>query len=215
MADTSSELAPQFDDLAQQRAAGTLGMWVFLATEVLFFGGLFLGFSVYRYLYPEAFAAAGRHLNLLLGSVNTVILLTSSLTMTLADRAAAEDRRRALMLCLGATALLGMAFLAIKAVEYSGEFEAGLAPVPGQAFRFEGPHRDQAALFFHLYFLMTGLHALHLFVGIVILTVMTGLAAWSRRALATNIAMSGLYWHFIDVVWVMLFSVLYLVARHG
>lgn len=215
MPDSSSELAPQFDDLTQQRAADTLGMWVFLATEVLFFGGLFLGFFVYRQTYPEAFAAAGRHLDLLLGGINTALLLTSSLTMTLADRAAEADRRRALMLLLGATALLGIAFLAIKAVEYSEEFRAGLAPLFGQVFRFEGPHRNQAELFFHFYFLMTGLHALHLFIGIVILTVMIGLAAWRRRPLSTKIAMTGLYWHFIDVVWVMLFSVLYLGVRHG
>jgi len=215
MPDSSSELAPQFDDLTQQRAADTLGMWVFLATEVLFFGGLFLGFFVYRYIYPEAFAAASGHLHLWLGGINTIVLLTSSLTMTLADRAAEADRRRALMLLLGATALLGIAFLAIKAVEYSEEFRAGLAPLFGQVFRFEGPHRNQAELFFHFYFLMTGLHALHLFIGIVILTVMIGLAAWRRRPLSTKIAMTGLYWHFIDVVWVMLFSVLYLGVRHG
>lgn len=214
MADRSRELAPQFDDLAQQRAAGTLGIWVFLATEVLFFGGLFLGFFVYRYIYPEAFAAASGHLHLWLGSINTVVLFTSSLTMTLADRAAEADRRRAMMALLGVTALLGVAFLAIKAVEYGEEFEAGLAPLLGQVFRFEGPHRNQAALFFHFYFLMTGFHALHLFIGIVLLAVMIALAAWSRRPLATKIAISGLYWHFIDVVWAMLFAVLYLGARH-
>ena len=215
MSESSGELAPQFDDLDQQRAADTLGIWVFLATEVLFFGGLFLGFFVYRQAYPEAFAAAGRHLDLLLGGINTAVLLTSSLTMTLADQAAAADRRKALIALLGATALLGIAFLAIKAIEYSQEFEAGLAPLFGQVFRFEGPHRNQAELFFHFYFLMTGLHALHLFIGIVIVTVMIAFSALSLRPLATRVAITGLYWHFIDVVWVFLFSILYLGARHG
>src|SRR4051812_10647618 len=151
--------ARQFETAGQQRHAATVGMWIFLATEVLFFGGLFLGYAAYRFAYPAAFRAAGEHTLLLAGAVNTGVLLGSSFTMVLAVRAAELQRRRPLGWLLGATALLGAMFLVIKAVEYSIEIREGL--LPGNHFTFAGPHAAQARIFFSFYFTMTGLHALH------------------------------------------------------
>ena len=215
MSEAPNGLAPQFDELKQQREADTLGMWVFLANEVLFFGALFLGFFWYRAGYADVFAEASRHLDLLLGTVNTAVLLTSSLTMALADEAAQAGRRRLLMLLLGATAVLGTAFLVIKGFEYHHEIEAGLAPFLDQPFLFEGSNPQRAELFFNFYFTMTGLHALHLAVGIGVLLVLIVLAARERSdfKLQVKIEMIGLYWHFVDVVWVFLFPILYLIDR--
>jgi cytochrome c oxidase subunit III len=208
------ELKHHFDDLGQQRDAATLGMWLFLATEVLFFGGLFTAYMLYRIWYPETFGAASRTLDIWLGSVNTIVLITSSLTMALAVHAAATDERRKLMRWLVATMVLGAAFLAIKGVEYAHKFEEH--HVPGFGFHFEGAAPERANLFFSLYFAMTGLHALHMIIGLGLLTVMLALA-WRGRFSArwhTPIELSGLYWHFVDIVWIFLFPLLYLVDRH-
>ena len=212
---SSSALAHQFDDLAQQREAATLGMWVFLVTEVLFFGGLFLVYSVYRTLYPAAFTAASHELDVMLGSINTVVLITSSLTMALAVRAAQTGQRRLLLLLLIATMVLGAAFLGIKSVEYYHKFVEHHVPGPG--FVFEAEHARHAQIFFSLYFLMTGLHAVHMIIGLGIMAVMLW---WSWRGTITPeyyspIEISGLYWHFVDIVWIFLFPLLYLIGRHG
>ena len=211
---SSSALAHQFDDLAQQREAATLGMWVFLVTEVLFFGGLFLVYSVYRTLYPAAFTAASHELDVMLGSINTVVLITSSLTMALAVRAAQTGQRRLLLLLLIATMVLGAAFLGIKSVEYYHKFVEHHVPGPG--FVFEAEHARHAQIFFSLYFLMTGLHAVHMIIGLGIMAVMLW---WSWRGTITPeyyspIEISGLYWHFVDIVWIFLFPLLYLIGRH-
>jgi cytochrome c oxidase subunit 3 len=208
-------LAHQFDDLAQQREAATLGMWVFLVTEVLFFGGLFVVYSVYRILYPAAFAAASHELDVVLGSVNTVVLITSSLTMALGVRAAQTGQRRLLLLFLIATMVLGATFLGIKSVEYYHKFVEHHVPGPG--FVFEAEHARHAQIFFSLYFVMTGLHALHMIIGLGIMAVMLW---WSWRGTITMeyyspIEISGLYWHFVDIVWIFLFPLLYLLGRHG
>jgi cytochrome c oxidase subunit III len=208
-------LAHQFDDLAQQREAAALGMWVFLVTEVLFFGGLFLVYSVYRIMYPAAFAAASHELDVVLGSVNTVVLITSSLTMALGVRAAQTGQRRLLLLLLVATMALGATFLGIKSVEYYHKFVEHHVPGPG--FVFEAEHARHAQIFFSLYFVMTGLHALHMIVGLGIMAVMLW---WSWRGTITvdyysPIEISGLYWHFVDIVWIFLFPLLYLLGRHG
>jgi len=208
-------LAHQFDSLEQQIEASTLGMWVFLVTEVLFFGGLFVTYAVYRARYPAAFAEASRELDVLLGGVNTAVLITSSLTMALAVRAAQLGRRRALVTMLTLTMLLGATFLGIKGVEYYHKFVEH--HVPGPAFRFQGEHAREAQIFFSLYFLMTGLHALHMVIGIGILLVML---VWSCRGIVTAeyyspIEISGLYWHFVDIVWIFLFPLLYLIGRHA
>jgi cytochrome c oxidase subunit 3 len=212
--EASSALAHQFDDLEQQSEAATLGMWAFLVTEVLFFGGLFLGYVVYRSSYPEAFASGSHHLDVALGAVNTAVLIGSSLTMALAVHAAQVGRQKELVLFLLGTILLGAVFLGIKGVEYAHKFAEHL--VPGPSFVFAGPHAHQAQLFFSFYFAMTGLHAAHMVIGIGVLAVLT-VMAWGGRFSAAYYApveISGLYWHFVDIVWIFLFPLLYLIGRH-
>jgi cytochrome c oxidase subunit 3 len=208
-------LAHQFDDLEQQKEASNLGIWVFLATEVLFFGGLFLTYSIYRAWYTDAFAAASREMVLWAGTTNTVVLITSSLTMALAVHAAQMGERRSLMLFLVLTMLLGTTFLGIKAFEYHTEFVEHHVPGPG--FQFEAAQRAHAQLFFSLYFVMTGLHAIHMIIGLAIIGVMLW---WAWRGTITKdysnpIEVSGLYWHFVDIVWIFLFPLLYLIGRHA
>ena len=208
-------LAHQFDTLGQQVEASTLGMWVFLATEVLFFGGLFVTYLVYRAAYPAAFAAASHELDILLGTINTGVLITSSLTMAMAVRSAQLGDRRLLMLFLVATMLLGSVFLGIKGVEYYEKFVEHHVPGPG--FQFEAEYARHARIFFSLYFMMTGLHAVHMIAGIGVLLVMLAFA-W-RGAISSTyyspIEISGLYWHFVDIVWIFLFPLLYLIGRHA
>jgi cytochrome c oxidase subunit 3 len=208
-------LAHHFDNLEQQTDATTLGMWVFLVTEVLFFGGLFLVYTVYRSLYPDAFIAASHELDVTLGTINTAVLITSSLTMALAVHAAQVGQRKTLMLFLVATMILGGIFLGIKSVEYYHKFVEHL--VPGPAFQFEKAHLRHAQLFFSLYFLMTGLHALHMIIGFGIMAFMLWWA-WTgtiTKEYYSPIEISGLYWHFVDIVWIFLFPLLYLVGRHA
>jgi cytochrome c oxidase subunit 3 len=207
-------LAHQFDDLAQQKEVATLGMWVFLVTEILFFGGLFATYSVYRMLYADAFTAASRELVVWAGTTNTAVLITSSLTMALAVHAAQLGQRRLLIVFLVITMALGCAFLGIKAFEYYTEFAAH--HIPGAGFQFEAEHFRHAQIFFSLYFVMTGLHALHMVIGLGIMAVMLW---WSARGIITAeyynpIEVSGLYWHFVDIVWIFLFPLLYLIGRH-
>ncbi len=209
-----SALKHHFDDLGQQHEAATLGIWLFLATEVLFFGGLFTAYMLYRVWYPETFGAASRTLDITLGTVNTMVLITSSLTMALAVRAAATDDRRKLMLFLVMTMVLGLVFLGIKGVEYAQKFEEH--HVPGFGFHFEGTAPERANLFFSLYFAMTGLHALHMIIGLGVMTVMLVMAKLGKFTARwyTPIEVSGLYWHFVDIIWIFLFPLLYLVDRH-
>ena len=208
-------LAHQFDSLGQQKEAATLGMWVFLVTEVLFFGGMFATYAIYRAWYPEAFAAASHELDVTLGTINTVVLITSSLTMALAVHAAQLGQRKVVLWFLAGTMVLGAVFLGIKSVEYYHKFAEH--HVPGPAFQFEREYFRHAQLFFSLYFLMTGLHALHMVIGIGIMLVMFW---WAWRGTITAdyyspIEISGLYWHFVDIVWIFLFPLLYLIGRHG
>jgi cytochrome c oxidase subunit 3 len=208
-------LAHQFEDLEQQREAATLGMWVFLVTEVLFFGVLFATYSVYRSWYPGAFTAASHELLIWPGTINTAVLITSSLTMALAVHAAQTGNRRLLMMFLVATMVLGVAFLGIKGYEYYTSFHEH--HVPGPDFQFEAEDARPAQIFFSLYFLMTGLHAVHMIIGLGIMAVMLWLA-WRGTITAeyyNPIEISGLYWHFVDIVWIFLFPLLYLIGRHG
>jgi cytochrome c oxidase subunit 3 len=209
-------LAHHFGSLEEQKEAATLGMWVFLVTEVLFFGGLFAAYSVYRSWYPEAFAAASHTLDLTLGAVNTVALIASSLTMALAVHASQTGDRRRLLWMLAATMVLGTLFLGIKGIEYADKFEHH--HVPGASFHFEvEQYAREAQIFFSLYFVMTGLHALHMIIGLGIMLWMSAWA-WSGRITpeyASPIEISGLYWHFVDIVWIFLFPLLYLLGRHG
>jgi cytochrome c oxidase subunit 3 len=208
-----SPLAHHFDDPEQQFEASTLGMWVFLITEVMFFGGLFASYALYRSLHPEGFAVASRHLDYRLGALNTAVLICSSLAMALAVRSAQLGRLRALRLFLALTMALGLVFLGVKVVEYAHKFHEHL--VPGPSFRFEGPHARTAELFFSFYFAMTGLHALHMVVGIGVLTVLWIMAGRGRFGAQyyTPVEVAGLYWHFVDVVWIYLFPLLYLISR--
>jgi cytochrome c oxidase subunit III len=206
-------LAHHFEDLKQQKESATLGMWLFLVTEIMFFGGLFTAYLVYRFQYPEAFAAGSHHLDIALGGVNTVVLIASSLTMALAVYAAHHGKKKLQVLFLLATIVLGAGFLGIKSVEYAHKFHEHL--VPGPHFNDHGGPRE-VQIFFSLYFAMTGMHAFHMIIGMVILLVLTLQAAKGKydQVYSTPVEMTGLYWHFVDIVWIFLFPLLYLIGRH-
>ncbi len=202
----------QFDDAEQQRDASTLGMWVFLVTEVMFFAGAFTAYVVYRAQYPNAFGAASNHLDIRLGAFNTAVLLGSSLTMVLAIYGCQIGRRRVFLTNLLLTMGLGLVFLGVKAYEYTHKFHEGL--VPGPYFTYDGPEAGQAELFFGVYFALTGIHALHMIIGIGILVVLLANARKYGPVYYTPVENTGLYWHFVDIVWIFLFPLLYLVLRH-
>jgi cytochrome c oxidase subunit 3 len=211
MPETSAMVAEQFEDARQQHEAVTLGMWVFLATEVLFFGGLFLAYVVYRHAYSAAFAAGSAHTDLFYGTLNTAILLTSSLTMALAVHAAHENRLRSITRWLLLTLALAFGFLVVKGFEYHKDFVDRL--VIGPNFNPTLPAR--AELFFWLYWAMTGLHAVHVIIGIGVLAGVALLALRKSRAPTNTIEAAGLYWHFVDLVWIFLYPLLYLIDRHS
>lgn len=203
-----------FRDPAREKAADAFGMWVFLASETMLFGALLLVYLSARLAYGEAFAEASKHLSLPLGTANTAILITSSFTMALAHSFAVAERWRGAAAALALTGLLGIVFLSVKAAEYAKEYHEGLAPVLGAPFRYDGPDPIHAELFFNLYFAMTSLHAAHLLGGI--LCVFGVLALWRGSAEASRhrrVHAIGLYWHLVDVVWVFLFPILYLIDR--
>ena len=211
-------LQEQFDDVEQQHDAAKLGMWIFLATEVLFFGGLMLSYAVYRGMYPLEFGEASHHLAFQLGAINTAVLLCSSLSMALAVHAAQTGRRGRVVALLLLTIGFAIVFLAIKGTEYHNDYREGL--IPGAWFSYVSPSpaidARKVELFFYLYFAMTALHAVHMLVGIGVLSVLAVLT-WRRRYSAENytaIEMAGLYWHFVDVVWIFLFPMLYLIGHH-
>ena len=207
-------LAHQFDDVEQQRRAGSLGMWAFLVNEVMFFGGLFGTYAVYRIAYPHAFHDGSHHLDVVLGTVNTAVLIASSLTMALAVWSAEHERRRPLMGFLTATLALGMVFVGIKIVEYHDKWVHHL--VPGPRFHWPGTDGAHVQVFYSLYFAMTGFHALHMLVGFGLLTWLLVDARRGRfgGAYWAPVEMVGLYWHFVDIVWIFLFPLLYLIGRH-
>jgi cytochrome c oxidase subunit 3 len=207
-------LAHHFESLEEQNTAATLGMWIFLVTEVLFFGGLFLAYSIYRAWYPDAFAFASHELDITLGATNTAVLILSSLTMALAVHASQHGERGKLAAFLVVTMILGSVFLGIKGVEYYDKFAHH--HVPGPHFEFEAAYFRPAQIFFSLYFVMTGLHAIHMIIG---LGIMTWMLVWTlngtiTKEYASPIEISGLYWHFVDIVWIFLFPLLYLIGRH-
>jgi cytochrome c oxidase subunit 3 len=214
------ELRHHFTDLGAQREASSLGMWIFLVTEVLFFGGMFLAYSIYRETYRAAFEGASNLLDLRLGATNTVVLIVSSLTMALAVWASQQGRKNLIALFLVLTMILGTAFLGIKFVEYKQKFEHH--EVPGPHFvvplneETHQPLPRQSEMFFSLYFCMTGLHAAHMIIG---LGLLTWLLLKTRRneftvRYNTPVDMVGLYWHFVDIIWIFLFPLLYLLGRH-
>jgi cytochrome c oxidase subunit 3 len=250
--ETEQILLHHFDDHTQQHESAMLGMWAFLATEVMFFGGLITAYVIYRHGNFHAFALASRHLNVPLGFVNTIVLLTSSLTMAMAVRESQLGRIRGIVIYLVATALLGTAFLGIKAVEWTADYHEHLIPginfdwslaqsgrhspgggepstihtAPEEAETAPNypsdmpevsptsvPEARRAEMFFVLYFFMTGLHAIHLIIGVVLVGLMAYLAQrrWLSGAGQTQIEVTGLYWHFIDIVWIFLYPLLYLI----
>jgi cytochrome c oxidase subunit 3 len=209
-------LREQFDTAAQQKDASTLGMWIFLITEIMFFGGMFLCYTVYRSVYPEVFAEASRSLNVYLGAANTVVLLCSSLTMVLAVRATQLGQRKSIVMWLLLTLILGTAFLVVKGFEWHEKFVEH--HIPGAHFHLEGlaPElQGRAQIFFSLYFGMTGLHALHMVIGAGILIALAIFAQKGRYSAdyVTPVDVGGLYWHFVDVIWIFLFPLLYLIDR--
>jgi cytochrome c oxidase subunit III len=203
-------LQSHFHDLQTQEHAVRLGMWLFVGSEVLLFAGLFALYSAYRFLYGADFQAAIHHNDLLIGTVNTAILIVSSFTMAWAIHALRRGRQRACLVSLAATAALGLAFLALKAVEYAHHFQHGIYPGAHYASA-ELPTRG-AVLFFTLYFLMTGLHALHMIGGV---SAVAWLGARVRRGRTTReyhaeLEMGGLYWHLVDSIWIFLWPLFYL-----
>ncbi|MGB8475878.1 MAG: cytochrome c oxidase subunit 3 family protein [Candidatus Acidiferrum sp.] len=214
----TGELYGHFQTLEQQKASATLGMWIFLATEILFFGGLFLTYTINRQAYPGVFAEASTTLSLPLGTINTLVLIASSLTMAMAVWSAEIGKKKLIPLFLVLTIVLGCAFLFIKGIEYHDKYVEH--HIPGLPFQFEpgstAATNAHAQLFFSLYFGMTGLHAMHMVVGV-------GLLFWLlRQSLKgrftaeynTPIENVGLYWHFVDIVWIYLYPLLYLIDRH-
>lgn len=207
-------LQHHFEDMGQQHEASTLGMWMFLATEILFFGGILAAYTVYRIMYYNAFRAGAHHQNWMIGTGNTAVLIASSLTMALAVWAAQTNRRKLTVLMLVLTLLLGGIFVGVKAYEYSQHIHDGL--FPGQYFTYvdkEHPELTRGVeLFMTFYFALTGLHALHMIIG-------AGLLIWmifrARRGdfgeeYYSPVEVMGLYWHFVDIVWIFLFPLLYL-----
>lgn len=210
----SEAFAHHFEDLEQQHETSTLGMWAFLLSEVMFFGGLFAAYLVYRTRFPEAYAEASRQLDVTLGTLNTAVLIGSSLTMVLAVRAAQLGRNRGTSGWLVATIVLACVFLGVKAVEYSHKIHDGFLPGPGFALR--GTEDARTELFFCIYFAMTGMHALHMVIGIGVLATVAWFS-WRGRYTRENyfgVEVTGLYWHFVDLVWIFLFPLLYLIGRH-
>ena len=213
-------LAHHFETYDQQRESSSLGMWLFLVTEIMFFGGMFLVYTLYRGQNPTAFAAGSHELDIKLGVINTAILIGSSLTMALAVRAGQLGKSKAIVGFLVATIVLGGAFLGIKSVEYSHKFHEHVVPGENFAFtgegKFVGVDEGGVEMFFSIYFAMTGTHALHMVIGIVIMLFML-LPAWRGKWDENNhnfVEGFGLYWHFVDIVWIFLFPLLYLLGRH-
>jgi len=203
-----------FDTAEQQFDSSTLGMWVFLVTEIMFFGGMFGSYTVYRNMYPDAFASTSHFMNVTMGGVNTAVLICSSLTMVLAVHSAQIGSKKLLILFLVLTLCLGCVFLGIKYAEYHEKWVDHHIPGPG--FRYaDSRYFHQAQILFFLYFAMTGMHALHMIVGAGLLTTLIVMASRNRFSAAwyTPVEMIGLYWHFVDIVWIFLFPLLYLIGH--
>jgi cytochrome c oxidase subunit III len=229
-------LQHHFENMEQQREAGALGMWVFLVTEIMFFGAMFLAYTLYRGMYPQSFASASNHLSIWLGGINTVILICSSFTMALTVYCTQIGKRRLQVAFLILTMIFGAGFLGIKAVEYRDKYRDNLIPgnlIPGHPFNptvqqegapynehalhlLEGATVKQVELFYWIYFAMTGMHALHMIIGLGIMSFLLyfSIKGWYGPEYHNPLEISGLYWHFVDIVWIFLFPLLYLLGRH-
>jgi cytochrome c oxidase subunit 3 len=212
--------------MEQQKEAGTIGMWLFLLTEIMFFGGLFLAYTIYRAKYPEGFLFGSHLLNVPLGGTNTVVLIVSSLTMAMGVYYSQLGDRKKLIFFLVITFLLGMTFLVIKYFEYMSKIHDHLFPAfstYNPATPDVNPHhgiplelQQQVRVFLWIYFIMTGLHALHMIIGggILITLIIMAYRGKFTRFYNTPVEISGLYWHFVDIVWIFLFPLLYLTGFH-
>ena len=232
---TSKYLQHHFDSWDQQRESTALGMWLFLVTEIMFFGGLFVAYVIYRMHYPVAAQVGSHELDITLGAINTAVLIGSSVTMAMAVKMSQLGRRKAIVWFLLATVVLGSVFLGIKVVEYNHKFHQNHFPGEFAGYQYEFADLDHAIAaanvepeeavgvtagtvraFFGLYFCMTGLHALHMIIGIGILLYLC-IPAWQGRFNAdyhNPVEVTGLYWHFVDIVWIFLFPLLYLIGRN-
>ena len=236
-------LVHQFDSMEQQRDAATLGMWAFLLTEIMMFGGLFTAYLIYRLKYYEAFVAGSTSIDVTWGFINTLVLIGSSLTMALGVSAAQRGAQRTLRFFIIATMALGTVFLGIKAIEYHQKYVEHHIPggvfgyfdafhhIPGQKepnigedLIKEGKTPEaaeqiakQTEIFFCFYFAMTGLHALHMIIGLGLMSWLLWLSRGNRFGpeYYTPVELGGLYWHFVDIVWIFLFPLLYLINRTG
>jgi len=235
MSASEGALKHHFEDIEQQRGAERLGMWMFLATEILFFGGIFLAYTVYRNMYAKDFADISGRLNVLVAGINTMLLLTSSMTMMFAIRAAQLGKRKQLMNMLLLSALMGAGFMGFKAYEYAQDYEEGLVPWASN-FGKEKVHdpksheektlleqweRDDISpnrvrLFMTFYFVMTGIHGLHLIIGIGCILVLWGRAylGWITPDRYVAVEVTSLYWHLVDAIWLFLMPLLYLAGPH-
>jgi cytochrome c oxidase subunit 3 len=229
-------LQHHFENMEQQREAGTLGMWVFLVTEIMFFGGMFLAYTLYRSAFPASFASASNHLDIKLGALNTGVLILSSFTMAMAVYFTQVGKQRWQIICLALTLVLGLTFLGVKAVEYRDKYTDHLIPgrlIPSNPFdpevQVEGEPLDhhklhllpgatvkQVEMFYWIYFAMTGMHALHMIIGAGLLTFLLIYSIKGRfyPEYHSPVEVIGLYWHFVDIVWIFLFPLLYLLGRH-
>ncbi|OFX22734.1 MAG: cytochrome C oxidase subunit III [Anaeromyxobacter sp. RBG_16_69_14] len=206
-----SYVAHHYPNLRQQEHAARLGMWLFLATEILLFAGLFTGYSVYRFLYAETFAQASEHLSVAAGTINTVVLITSSLSVALAHHLVQHGRGKAAALSLLVTLGFALVFLAIKAWEWTHDFHEGL--LPGRFFTNAELTSTGAPMFFTVYFLMTGLHGLHVVIGMTVLAILMVLC-WRGaydHGYTTPVELGGMYWHLVDLIWIFLYPLLYLI----
>lgn len=229
-------LQHHFENMEQQREAGTLGMWIFLVTEIMFFGGMFLAYTLYRSLFPASFASASNHLDIKLGALNTGVLILSSFTMAMAVYFTQVGNRRWQIICLALTLALGLTFLGVKAVEYRDKYTDHLIPgrlIPSNKFDpkvqvedepldhhklhlLPGATLPQVEMFYWIYFAMTGMHALHMIIGAGLLTFLLIYSIKGRfdPEYHSPVEVIGLYWHFVDIVWIFLFPLLYLLGRH-
>ena len=229
-------LQHHFENMEQQREAGTLGMWIFLVTEIMFFGGMFLAYALYRWKFPAAFASGSNHLDIWLGGFNTGVLILSSFTMALGVYFTQIGKLRPQVWCLILTLLLGLTFLGVKAVEYKDKYDSNLIPghlIPGHSYNpkvakpgepedphalhlLEGATVENVEIFYWIYFAMTGMHALHMIIGAGLLSYLI-IFSLKRRfdpEYHSPVEVIGLYWHFVDIVWIFLFPLLYLLGRH-
>jgi cytochrome c oxidase subunit III len=204
-------LAHHFPDARTQQHAARLGMWLFLATEVLLFTALFTAYTLYRFLFSEAFAHASRLMDTSIGAANTLVLITSSLTVALGIHWVRAGRSRLAAGMIAVTLLFGATFMVIKAFEYHHHFSEG--QLPGRYYGYAEVQGPGVAMFFTLYFIMTGLHGLHVLIGMSVLAflmVRTWKGAYSE-AYYTPVELGGLYWHLVDLIWIFLFPLLYLI----